>query len=78
VRRLLDLFHLDEILPVAPRSGGRFVAGSAVLTPHGATARDRRPVVVPATASPVPRGLCRRRPARPPGRSSGRIATVRG
>jgi anti-sigma B factor antagonist len=35
VQRLLDLFHLDEILPAAPRSGGRFVAGSAALTPHG-------------------------------------------
>ena len=78
VRRLLGLFHLDEILPVAPRSGGPFVAGSAALTPHRATARDHRPVVVPAAAGPVPRGFCRRRPARPPGRSSGRIATVPG
>jgi len=29
VRRLLDIFHLDEILPSAQRSGGPFVAGSA-------------------------------------------------
>lgn len=78
VRRLLDLFHLDEILPVAPRSGDRFVAVSAALTPHGATPRGRLPAAVPAVASAVPRGFCRRRPVRPPGRSSGRIATVRG
>jgi anti-sigma B factor antagonist len=29
VRRLLDVFHLDAILPAAPRLGGPFVAGSA-------------------------------------------------
>jgi anti-anti-sigma factor len=29
VRRLLDVFHLDAILPTAQRSGGSFVAGSA-------------------------------------------------
>jgi hypothetical protein len=29
VRWLLDVLHLDAILPVAPRSGGPFVAGSA-------------------------------------------------
>jgi anti-anti-sigma factor len=29
VRRLLDIFHLDAILPAAQRSGGPFVAGSA-------------------------------------------------
>jgi anti-sigma B factor antagonist len=29
VRRLLDVFHLDAILPAAQRSRGPFVAGSA-------------------------------------------------
>ncbi len=29
VRRLLDVLHLDAILPAAQRSGGPFVAGSA-------------------------------------------------
>ncbi len=29
VRQLLDVFHLDAILPSAQRSGGPFVAGSA-------------------------------------------------
>jgi anti-sigma B factor antagonist len=29
VRRLLDVFHLDAILPAAQRSGGFFVASSA-------------------------------------------------
>jgi anti-sigma B factor antagonist len=29
VRWLLDVFHLDAILPAAQRSGGPFVAGSA-------------------------------------------------
>ena len=29
VRRLLDILHLDAILPAAQRSGGPFVAGSA-------------------------------------------------
>jgi anti-sigma B factor antagonist len=29
VRRLLDVFHLDGILPTAQHSGGFFVAGSA-------------------------------------------------
>jgi anti-sigma B factor antagonist len=29
VQRLLDLFHLDGILPIAQRSGGPFVAGNA-------------------------------------------------
>ena len=29
VRRLLDVFHLDAILPAAQRSGGPSVAGSA-------------------------------------------------
>ena len=29
VRRLLDVFHLDAILPAAQRSGASFVAGSA-------------------------------------------------
>ncbi len=29
VRQLLDVFHLDAILPAAQRSGGPFVAGSA-------------------------------------------------
>jgi anti-sigma B factor antagonist len=29
VRRLLDVLHLDPILPTAQRSGGPFVAGSA-------------------------------------------------
>ena len=29
VRRLLDVFHLDAILPTAQRSGGSFLAGSA-------------------------------------------------
>ena len=29
VRRLLDVLHLDAILPAARRSGGPFVAGSA-------------------------------------------------
>src|SRR5689334_6320791 len=29
VRRLLDVFHLDAILPAAQRSGGPFIAGRA-------------------------------------------------
>jgi anti-sigma B factor antagonist len=29
VRRLLDIFHLDAILPAAQRPGGPFVVGSA-------------------------------------------------
>src|SRR5256886_17414171 len=29
VRRVLDVLHLDAILPAAQRSGGSFVAGSA-------------------------------------------------
>jgi anti-sigma B factor antagonist len=31
VRRLLDVFHLDAILPAARRLGGPFVAGGAAL-----------------------------------------------
>jgi anti-anti-sigma factor len=41
VRRLLDVLHLDGILPTAQRPDGPFVAGSAALAPPGPAARTR-------------------------------------
>ena len=50
VRLLLDLFHLDEILPVGPRSVGPFVAGSAALTPPAGYRKGLQVGVAPAAA----------------------------
>ena len=50
VRRLLDLFHLDAILPTAPRSGRPFIAGSAALTPPAGYCKGLPASVVPAAA----------------------------
>jgi anti-sigma B factor antagonist len=50
VRRLLDLFHLDVILPTALRSDGPFVAGSAALARPGGYCKGLPVGVVPAAA----------------------------